>query len=58
MGGIRLAHAVEDHRDHQVIRNERAAIHVQLGLAAELGALGDVPTQEVTTGEVKNAIFG
>ncbi len=53
-----LAHAVDDHGDHQVVGDQGAVIHVVLGFAAELGVLGAVGAQQIAAGNVWDAVFG
>jgi hypothetical protein len=47
-----LLDLVENHLDHEVVRHELALVHVGLGLAAEVGLLGHVLTQQVARGDV------
>ena len=51
--GVRLGEPVADDADDDLVRHERAALHVLLRLAAHLGALGDGRAQHLTGRDVR-----
>ncbi|GAA4671176.1 hypothetical protein GCM10023347_26270 [Streptomyces chumphonensis] len=53
--GVRLLHAVLGHADGDLVRHQLALAHEVLRAAAQLRALADVGTEEVTGGDVRNA---
>jgi hypothetical protein len=54
--GVRSAHALDDHRDHQVVGHEGATLHVGARLLAKLAALLPVRAQQVAAGDVRHAV--
>ena len=54
-GVLHLLDRVENERHHRLVWNELALGDVVLSLSAEGGLLGDVSTEEISTGEVLEA---
>ncbi len=50
---VAVADALGDHADDHLVGHELAGVHVALGLAPELGALGDLRAQDVAGGDVR-----
>jgi hypothetical protein len=53
VAGVAGGDALDDHPHDHLVGDELAGVHVALGLAAELGALGHLCTQHVAGGDVR-----
>jgi hypothetical protein len=54
---VGLMHALDDHGDDQIVRHQRAAIHIALGLPPELVVFRPVCTEQIATGDVGDAVL-
>ena len=53
---VRLPHPIDDHADDQIVRHERATIHILSRGLAQLGVSGAMRAQQVAAGNVRHAI--
>jgi hypothetical protein len=58
LGGVGAVDPGCDHRDHDVVRDQLAGVHVLRGLAPQLAALSDLLTEHVTGGDVQDLAAG
>ncbi len=58
LGGVGLGEPVADDADHDLVRDQGAALHVLLRLEAHRGALGHGRAQHLTGGDVRQREVG